>query len=77
MRSSTAETGPGIRRDIPDLEPALATVRPVASPSTSASVAELVEDWLTAKRALELAEQVEKGNSHRTRRANLARWVVF
>ena len=42
----------------------------------SASVAELVEDWLTAKRALESAEQAEKGHSDRARRADLGRWAV-
>lgn len=45
-------------------------------PSTSTSVAELVEDWLTAKRALESAEQAEKGNSDRARQADLARWAL-
>jgi site-specific recombinase XerD len=45
-------------------------------PSTSTSLPELVEDWLTAKRALESAGQAEKGNSDRARRADLARWAV-
>ncbi len=44
--------------------------------STSASVVELAEDWLTAKRALESAAQAEKGNSDRARRADLERWAL-
>jgi site-specific recombinase XerD len=44
--------------------------------SASASVAELAEDWLTAKRALESAAQAEKGNSDRARRADLERWAL-
>ena len=39
------------------------TVRTV--PVRSAPMVELAEDWLTAKRALESAEQAEKGNSDR------------
>ena len=50
------------------------TVRAV--PVRSSSVAELAEDWLTAKRAVESAEQAEKGNSDRARRADLARWAI-
>ena len=50
------------------------TVRTVPVPSSS--VAELAEDWLTAKRAVESAEQAEKGNSDRARRADLARWAI-
>jgi site-specific recombinase XerD len=37
-------------------------------------VAELAEDWLTAKRALESAVQAAKGNSDRARRSDLERW---
>ena len=44
--------------------------------SPAASVAELAQDWLTAKQALESAEQAEKGNSDRARRADLERWGV-
>ena len=44
--------------------------------SSSASLVELAEDWLTAKRALESAEQAEKGNSDRARRADLKRWAL-
>ena len=44
--------------------------------SASASVVELAEDWLTAKRALESAAQAEKGNSDRARRADLEPWAV-
>ena len=40
------------------------------------SAAELAEDWLTAKRALESAAQAEKGNSDRARRADLERWAL-
>ena len=39
-------------------------------------VAELVEDWLTAKRALETAAQATKGNSDRARRSDLDRWAL-
>jgi site-specific recombinase XerD len=42
----------------------------------SAPVAELVEDWLTAKRALESAAQGAKGNSDRARRSDLDRWAL-
>ena len=45
-------------------------------PSASASVVELADDWLTAKRALESAAQAEKGHSDRARRADLERWAV-
>ncbi|HVL05854.1 MAG TPA: tyrosine-type recombinase/integrase [Acidimicrobiales bacterium] len=45
-------------------------------PSASASVVELADDWLTAKRALESAAQAEKGHSDRARRADLERWSV-
>ena len=45
--------------------------------STPASVAELAEAWLTAKRANESAEQAEKGNSDRARRADLGRWALL
>ena len=44
--------------------------------SASASVVELADDWLTAKRALESAAQAEKGHSDRARRADLERWAV-
>lgn len=40
------------------------------------ALAELVEDWLTAKRALESAAQAAKGNSDRARRSDLERWAV-
>jgi integrase/recombinase XerC len=40
-----------------------------------ASLAELAEDWLTAKRAMESAAQAQKGNSDRARRGDLARWA--
>ena len=39
-------------------------------------LSELVEDWLTAKRALESAAQAAKGNSDRARRADLERWAL-
>ena len=39
-------------------------------------VVELVEDWLTAKRALGSATQVTKGNSDRARRSDLDRWAL-
>ena len=39
-------------------------------------VIELVEDWLTAKRALGSAVQVTKGNSDRARRSDLDRWAL-
>lgn len=39
-----------------------------------ASLVELAEDWLTAKRALESAAQAQKGHSDRARRQDLARW---
>lgn len=39
-------------------------------------VVELVEDWLTAKRALESAAQGAKGNSDRARRSDLDRWAL-
>ena len=39
-------------------------------------VIELVEDWLTAKRALGSAAQVTKGNSDRARRSDLDRWAL-
>ena len=38
-------------------------------------LAELVEGWLTAKRALESAVQAAKGNSDRARRSDLERWA--
>lgn len=41
---------------------------------SSASLEELADVWLTTKRSLESAEQVEKGNSDRARRADLDRW---
>jgi integrase/recombinase XerD len=40
------------------------------------TAAELSETWLTAKRALESAAQVEKGHSDRARRADLGRWAI-
>ena len=40
------------------------------------AVVELVEDWLTAKRALESAAQATKGNSDRARRSDLERWAM-
>jgi site-specific recombinase XerD len=40
------------------------------------AVAELVEDWLTAKRSLESAAQASKGNSDRARRSDLERWAL-
>jgi len=40
-----------------------------------ASLVELAEDWLTAKRAVESAAQAQKGNSDRARRGDLARWA--
>ena len=52
----------------------MATVARVVT--NSASVAELADDWLTAKRALESAAQAEKGHSDRARRADLERWAV-
>jgi integrase len=58
----------------PTRQPSVVTVPPV--PSTSAWVAELVGNWLTAKRALDSAEQAEKGHSDRARRADLARWAL-
>ena len=48
------------------------TAPPPAPPEPS--VAELAEQWLTAKRALESAGQAAKGHSDRARRADLARW---
>ncbi|MDQ6726232.1 MAG: hypothetical protein M3066_08735, partial [Actinomycetota bacterium] len=42
---------------------------------TGASLVELAEDWLTAKRAMESAAQAQKGNSDRARRGDLARWA--
>ncbi len=42
---------------------------------TGASLVELTEDWLTAKRAVESAAQAQKGNSDRARRGDLARWA--
>jgi site-specific recombinase XerD len=44
---------------------------------TPASLIELAEDWLAAKRALESAAQAEKGNSDRARRADLERWALI
>ena len=44
--------------------------------SSLSSVAELAEDWLTAKRASESAEQADKGNSDRARRADVERWAL-
>ncbi len=44
------------------------------APLPTPSVAELAEQWLTAKRALESAGQAAKGHSDRARRADLARW---
>ncbi len=44
------------------------------APPPAPSVAELAEQWLTAKRALESAGQAAKGHSDRARRADLARW---
>jgi integrase/recombinase XerD len=41
-----------------------------------ASLLDLAEDWLAAKRALESAAQAEKGHSDRARRADLERWAV-
>lgn len=52
----------------------MATVPDMAS--ASASVVELVDDWLIAKRALESSAQAEKGNSDRARRADLERWAL-
>jgi site-specific recombinase XerD len=43
---------------------------------TSVAVVELVEDWLSAKRALESATQGAKGNSDRARRSDLDRWAL-
>ena len=54
--------------------PPLATV--ARAVTNSASVAELADDWLTAKRALESAAQAEKGHSDRARRADLECWAV-
>ncbi len=52
----------------------MATVARVVT--NSASVAELADDWLTAKRVLESAAQAEKSHSDRARRADLERWAV-
>ena len=43
---------------------------------TPGPVVELVEDWLTAKRALGSAAQATKGNSDRARRSDLDRWAL-
>ena len=43
---------------------------------TPVPVVELVEDWLTAKRALGSAAQAGKGNSDRARRSDLERWAI-
>ncbi len=43
---------------------------------TPVPVVELVEDWLTAKRALGSAAQAAKGNSDRARRSDLERWAI-
>lgn len=59
----------------PDWLDLVDTVRAVLS--TPASVAELAEAWLTSKRANESAEQAEKGNSDRARRADLGRWALL
>ena len=53
---------------------ATARSRKRPSPPSALSVAELAEQWLTAKRALESAGQAAKGHSDRARRADLARW---
>jgi len=54
--------------------PTATRTRTRPSPPAAPSVAELAEQWLTAKRALESAGQVAKGHSDRARRADLARW---
>jgi site-specific recombinase XerD len=51
-----------------------ASKRKRPAPPSVPSVAELAEQWLTAKRALESAGQAAKGHSDRARRADLARW---
>lgn len=51
-----------------------ARTRKRPAPPPTQSVAELAEQWLTAKRALESAGQAAKGHSDRARRADLARW---
>ncbi len=53
---------------------ATARTRERPTPPPLPSVAELAEQWLTAKRALESAGQAAKGHSDRARRADLARW---
>ena len=45
-------------------------------PPEPVAIVELVEDWLTAKRALEPAAQATKGNSDRARRSDLGRWAL-
>lgn len=51
-----------------------ARTRKPSTPPPAPAVTELAEQWLTAKRALELAGQAAKGHSDRARRADLARW---
>ncbi len=64
-----------IIRDIPDLTgPGRYRAGRALNP---VSVAELAEAWLTSKRANESAEQAEKGNSDRARRADLGRWALL
>ncbi len=52
----------------------IASKRKRPPPPPAPSVADLAEQWLTAKRALESAGQAAKGHSDRARRADLARW---